>query len=124
MSNMNSVFNKFSRYVGGGQTEVANNRLEWHERDTFVPDSSDVAYTVENFYEGRLDLISAAFYDEPRFWWLIAQYNRIIDPIGEVKAGTILQIPSKDRLQIMLNTKQGGYESSKQPVNTISPVII
>lgn len=121
---MNSVFNKFSRYVGGGQTEVANNRLEWHERDTFVPDSSDVAYTVENFYEGRLDLISAAFYDEPRFWWLIAQYNRIIDPIGEVKAGTILQIPSKDRLQIMLNTKQGGYESSKQPVNTISPVII
>jgi hypothetical protein len=124
MANSNSLFNKFSRYVGGGTTETANNFIEWWERATLDKDDSDIVYTVENFYEGRLDLIASVFYNEPRWWWILAQYNNILDPFNEVTAGRVLLIPSKERLSFMITTKQGGVDSTKQPVNTISPVVI
>lgn len=120
----NSLYNKYSRYVGGGVTETANGFIEWWERSNFQQDPSDIVYTVENFYEGRLDLISSVFYNEPRWWWLIAQYNNILNPAAEIVAGRVLFIPSKARLPLMIGTKKGGEESTKQSVNTISPVII
>lgn len=124
MSNQNSLFNRYSRYVAGGTAETANSRIEWWERTEFSKDNSDTIYTVENFYEGRLDLIASVFYNEPRYWWFLAQYNNILDPVSETTAGRVLLIPSKDRLPLMLLTKQGGIDSTKQPVNTISPIII
>lgn len=124
MTNANSLYNKFSRYVGGGQAETANGFIEWWERGELVKDNSDIVYTVENFYEGRLDLISSVFYNEPRWWWVIAQYNSILDPFKEIVAGRVLLIPSKERLPFIISSQQGGVESSKQPVNTISPVVI
>lgn len=122
-TNSNSLFNKFSRYVAGGTSEVADGRIEWWDRSIFPKDDSDIAYAVENFYEGRLDLIASTFYNEPRYWWVIAQYNNILDPFSEITAGRVLLIPAKARLSLMLGNKQGGKESTKQQVATISPVI-
>ena len=120
----NSLFNKYSRYVGGGITEQSNDMIEWWERSIFEQDDSDIIYTVENFYEGRLDLIASVFYNEPRYWWVIAQYNNILDPFKETTAGKVLTIPSKDRLSLMLGRKMGGIPSVKQQPNTISPIVI
>jgi hypothetical protein len=121
--NTNSLFNRYSRYVAGGSTETANGRIEWWERNIMATDVTDIEYAVEKFYEGRLDLISSVFYDEPRWWWLIAQYNNMTDPISETTEGRIIYIPSKDRLQLMLMTVTGGSPSTKQSINTISPII-
>lgn len=123
-NNQNSLYNKYSRYVGGGATEVANGKIEWWERGEFSRSDSDTVYTVENFYEGRIDMIAAVFYNEPRYWWVIAQYNNILDPFAEIVAGRVLLIPSKERLPLMLSTRQGGNASTKQSINTISPVVI
>jgi|SRR5579859_847258 len=119
----NSLFNKFSHYVAGGTTEVANNFIEWWERGIFPRDPTDIVYTVENFYTGRPDLISNVFYGDVRFHWFICQYNNIIDPFGEIVAGRILLIPTISRLPLMLSTKQGGVNSTREPVNLISPII-
>lgn len=124
MENKNSLFNRYSRYVGGGESEQANNFIEWWERALFSIADDDINYTVENFFEYRLDQIATMFYGEPRFWWVIAQYNNILDPVGEIYTGRILRIPSKDRLSTMLASKQGGVKSKKQPIATISPVVI
>jgi hypothetical protein len=104
--------------------------LYWGTRAENVKDARDngtyrtpFEYAVEKFYEGRLDLISSVFYDEPRWWWLIAQYNNMTDPISETTEGRIIYIPSKDRLQLMLMTVTGGSPSTKQSINTISPII-
>lgn len=121
--NTNSLFNRYSRYVAGGSTEAANGRIEWWERNIMATDVTDITYVIENFYEGRLDLVSAVFYDEPRWWWVLAQYNNMLDPISETTAGRIIYIPSKDRLQLMLMTVTGGSRSTKQSINTISPII-
>ena len=71
-----------------------------------------------------MDLIASVFYNEPRYWWVIAQYNNILDPFTETTAGRVLLIPSKSRLPLILGTALGGIPSQKQPVNTISPIII
>jgi hypothetical protein len=119
----NSLYNKYSRYVGGGTTEVANNMIEWWERGILPRDATDIVYTVENFYTGRPDLIANVFYNEPRYGWVICQYNNIIDPFGEIVAGRILLIPTMARLPLLLLTKQGGVNSTREQVNLISPII-
>lgn len=123
-NNTNSLYNKFSRYIAGGVAETNGSNIEWWERTVFPRDSSDIPYVVENVYEGRLELIATVFYDEPRWWWVIAQYNNILDPFSEVTAGRILMIPTKTRVTALLGVEQGGVASSKQPVNTISPIVI
>ena len=124
MANQNSLYNKYSRYVAGGVSEHDDGEIEWWERSIFSKDPTDTVYVVENFYSGRCDLIANAFYGESRYWWVIAQYNNILDPFTEIIPGRILLIPTKDRLALMLSTKQGGVESTRQPVNTISPIVI
>lgn len=122
-NNTNSAQNSKGRYVGGGVTETANGFLEWWDRFYFSKDSTDVVYVVENAYENRLDLIASMFYGEPRLSWLLAQYNSIIDPTSEIIAGRMLLIPAKERVSMMLGNKRGGIPSTRQPVNTISPII-
>lgn len=122
-NNKNSLYNRYSRYVAGGTTERANDRLEWWERNIFPRDDSDIVYAVENFYEQRLDLIASVFYNEPRYWWFLAQYNNILDPFTEITAGRFLLIPTPERLALMLGTKKGGVDSTREPVEVISPII-
>ena len=42
--------------------------------------------------ENRLDIISMSIYGTPRYWWVIALANDIIDPF-DVPVGTELRIP-------------------------------
>lgn len=119
-----SVQNGLSRYVHGGTTEVNNNKIEWWDRAIFRQDPSDKPYVVEKFYEGRLDLIASVFYNEPRLWWLIAQFNNILDPLTEVTAGRVLLIPTKERIDVMLVGRKGGFPSQRELFPTIPPVVI
>ena len=93
-----SAENAISRYVQGGLTEIGSLGLTWWERRPFTKDSSDIIYYVENQYEHRIDLISAEMYGDSRYWWVIAQYNDILDPHGEIYPGRMLVLPTKDRL--------------------------
>ena len=63
-----------------------------------VPNTTDLVYTVPTPGEFRLDLISTQFYGVPDLWWVIAAVNDIGDPLVGVPAGTLIRIPSKDRL--------------------------
>ena len=120
-----SVFNKLSRYVHGGSTEVGEIGLEWWERRVIPTNSTDILFTVDKFHENRLDLIANVFYGQPKYWWIIAQVNNILDPNVEVIEGRQLAIPSKDRLMILMNGRVGGQPSSREKnLNIISPVIV
>ena len=48
--------------------------------------------TVLASESGRLDLVSLRMYNTPVNWWIIAQFNSIINPEIAV-AGTVLKIP-------------------------------
>lgn len=124
MAETNSVNLAKSRYVAGGTTEVNTLALEWWERASLAPDSSDTTYVIEAKSEGRLDLIAKAYLDDERLWWLIAQYNALLDPFNECITGRVLRIPTKARAQTMLSGKIGGYDSTREvPLSSITPIV-
>ncbi len=120
----NSVYNRYSRLVHGGTTEIANERIEWHDRSVFPTDETDIVYAIERQYTGRPDMIASIFYNEPRYWWVIAQHNNILDPFSEMVTGRLLYIPTKERLATMLNGRQGGVASKREAIPLIPPIII
>lgn len=54
-------------------------------------------HVVEPVEEGRLDMISQIYYDDPSYGWVIAMANNIVDPFT-VLTGTILKIPEYNSL--------------------------
>lgn len=100
-----SLDNKYSRYVQGGTTSTNRIGLDWWERRILPKDPTDIVYYVENKFERRIDLISDAFYGDSRYWWVIAQFNDIIDPYSEITPGRMLVIPTKNRVFTELLTK-------------------
>lgn len=124
MNKSNSLYLNTSRYVHGGDTETANNRLEWWNKRNLEMDPSDQVYVVENVYEGNPQALASVFYGDPRLWWFLCQYNNVLDPISEITAGRVLYIPMKDRMTLMMTGRQGGYDSQRELVPTIPPVIV
>lgn len=55
--------------------------------------NEDQYFTVSIAEQGRLDIIASKYYNTPRFWWVIALANNIIDPF-DVPVDTVLRIPS------------------------------
>ena len=118
-----SVDRRQTRYSSGGVTEVSDGRLEWWERTVFDSDANDQLYTVDQITAGRLDVIAKMFLGESRLWWVLAQYNKILDPFGEVVAGAQLFIPSPERVDAMLSGRAGGVPSTRVAPTTILPIV-
>ena len=58
-----------------------------------IPTSpQDKYFKVTKKYEHRLDLISFKFYNNPRYYWLIAEANDIFNPLI-LPVDTVLRIP-------------------------------
>lgn len=67
----------------------------YHEswvQQTVDKSSSDEYYIVTEQSENRLDIIANIYYNTPRYWWVIALANYIIDPF-DIPIGTQLRIP-------------------------------
>ena len=119
----NSVNRRKSRYASGGVTEVNSVALEWWERAQLQRDPSDRTYIVEKKLAGRIDLIAALFLNEPRFWWVIAQFNGILDPHSEIREDAVLYIPTSERVEAFLNGKTGGIPSAREVPISIFPIV-
>lgn len=119
----NSVLVESSRYVSGGTTEVNGKALEWWDRTVFEQFDDDNIYVVEAKFAGRLDQITALYLGDPRYWWVIAQYNNILDPWSEITEGTILYIPTLTRVQSILNGRIGGVQSTREVPTTVLPIV-
>jgi hypothetical protein len=125
MSTNSSVQSKSSRYTQGGITEVGPVGLEWWNRFNLPLDpNSDSFYTVDTQTERRIDKIAIGFYNDPTLWWIIAQYNNILDPYTEIEKGRVLYIPSRERVDLMMTNKIGGIESTRSSESILPPLVI
>ena len=101
----NSAFSeKNGRYVLGGDVSVSVSALGWWEKKEVLPDPSDLVYVLEEKYVGRPDLLAYAFYGETQLWWLILQFNNILDPELELVQGKVLLIPSLEKISSTYRT--------------------
>ena len=107
MSENNSLDNnKNGRYALGGNTEFSEFAINWWNRNTMEQDPSDIVYFLEKEYEGEPRKLGIIFYGDPRLWWIICQYNGIIDPITELVEGKLLLIPKFSRVKSQLFSNQ------------------
>lgn len=61
--------------------------------------ASDMFHTVTDTDSRRIDLIAWKYYRDVSLWWVIAEFNNIGNPF-EIPVGTVLRIPSYDRVQM------------------------
>lgn len=124
----NSLMLKNSRYVSGGMSEGTSNTIDWWERKIFKPDATDIEYVVEFIYANKIDAldnIAFAFYNDPSLWWVIAQYNNILDPVTEIVPGLILLIPTAIRVKTdFLTGALGGKPTTRLPIPNIMPIVV
>ena len=120
----NSVYTKNSRYTNGGTTEVDGKFVQWWNRTVFPRDNSDLTYTLEKRYEGRPDMLASVLYNDSSLWWVILQYNFILDINEEFIAGAVLTIPTLERVQKdFLNGSRGGIASTAVPPPVVLPIV-
>lgn len=119
----NSTLIRTSRYVAGGTSEVGTNTIEWWDRISILPAPTDTRFVVDKKFAGRLDRISDLFLGEPRYWWIIAMLNNILDPHNEVVEGTVLLIPAIDRIRPLLTGQMGGVASTRELTPSILPIV-
>lgn len=62
--------------------------------------TDDVAYTIDNIYQYRPDLLAFDLYGDSALWWVFRARNPnvIDDPIFDFQAGVTIMIPKKDTL--------------------------
>jgi len=119
----NSVLKRTTRYVSGGQTEVNSLGLEWWERINIERAIDDQLFIIDETTAGRLDRIAHEYLGDSRLWWIIAQFNNILDVHEEVVVGAEIYIPSKERVKLLLNGKTGGIPSTREVKTNTLPIV-
>lgn len=90
---------KYSRMLNGGRTEIKGNKLGWWERKTFDKNTSnDIRVIIPDVYDKRPDLLAYAIYGKPNLFWLVLQYNDIVDVEEEFRSGKEIFLPSRVRV--------------------------
>lgn len=113
--NTNSTKTDKGRYVHGGTTEVSNGKIEFWESRQFQESDDDKVYVIEEIFDRRPDKLAYVLYEDSRLWWIICQYNNIIDVHDEFVTGKELLIPVKERvIREFLTGTQGGTQSTRE----------
>jgi len=63
-----------------------------------VPDPTDELWPVPAAGVPRLDLMSYAFYGTPALFHVLASVNNCLDPLVGIPQGTLIRVPTKQRL--------------------------
>jgi hypothetical protein len=104
-NNKTSLAKRQSRMLNGGDTEIKGDKLGWWERENFEKNiTTDIPFIIPEIYDRRPDLLSYRVYQTPRLFWLILQYNNIVDVEEEFRTGQQIILPSRVRaLTSMVN---------------------
>ena len=86
------MFSRTAPYLINGQVEFGL------MRDPVMPDATDEKWPVPEAGVNRLDLLSESFYGTPHLWHVLASVNNILDPLVGFSAGTVIRVPTKERL--------------------------
>ena len=101
-----------SRYVQGGTTDMYPNRAGWWERRKFTKHDSDVEFTITDNYDKRPHKLAYDIYGRDDYFFIILQYNNILDINEEFVAGKIILLPTPNRVMMEFFTKRTGGKTT------------
>ena len=69
-----------------------------------VPTEKTIVLTSAD--ENNLPGLAHTYLQDKSLWWVLLEYNGLYDPINDVKAGTVMKIPSRRALIQYLETSE------------------
>ena len=88
-------YNHVCRYTTVRRIKDRDTGKLFHEnwnKKTVDNSAQDEYFTITLREKDRLDIVANDYYNNPKFWWMIAIANNIIDPF-DVPIGTRVRIP-------------------------------
>lgn len=65
-----------------------------------IPESEDDLFHIVTQSDAeRIDLIAYKYYDDVKLWWIIAEANKISNPLN-LEVGSTLRIPTLETIQM------------------------
>jgi len=93
-----SLAKRNSRMLNGGDTEIKGNKLGWWERRPLQKNTAtDIRITIPEVFSKRPDLLAFRVYRKSNLFWLVLQYNNIVDIEEEFITGKEILLPDVDR---------------------------
>lgn len=81
-----------SRYQNTDYYYDTNEQKYWMGLSQWLKDDTPyVQHIVEN--GDTLDTLALDYYNNPTYWWMIADFNRIRDPFSKLAKGLTIRIP-------------------------------
>ena len=98
-------FKEFTRYTNGvaDKNRSGQDFLVLRKPLNLEPQESDTFVTVSQELLNRPDMISYDVYGTVDLWWVIFEFNKINDPLFDLKLGQQIRIPDKDRVIEAIN---------------------
>ena len=69
--------------------------------------------TVTSGFEANLPALASKYLDDQNLWWAILHYNGLIDPIHDVRVGSVLKIPDRNSLLSFLENKSVSSKTNR-----------
>jgi len=73
----------------------------WKEIE-FPVKQDDVTQVIEQGQGYRLDQLANRYYNNPRYWWVLAAANNLLIPDEELTPGTVIRVPSLSTIGLVL----------------------
>lgn len=108
MATYNSTEINRSRFVQGGTTDRYPTRLGWWARRDMPKSDSDIIITINARYQYRPWIVAYDYYGSESMEWLVLQYNNILDTMEEFGIGAEIRLPTNQRLNLEILSKQSG----------------
>ena len=91
-------YKKLSRYSGVPYYYNVNDNKYIYGIGTNLKDTT--AFKIHKIVEGdSLDSLALYYYNNPTYFWIIADFNRIQDPFVELEVGSRIKIPTFSSIQ-------------------------
>lgn len=86
------------------KTDKSGFYMGYYEPITFTPDKTDYYYVIPTKYDLKPGLLAFELYGDAQLMWVFSVYNRdiIVDPLFDFRAGKIIKIPTRQRLDSLL----------------------
>lgn len=105
----NSLNQKNSRMLQGGDASTNGDAIWWWDRHTISKNDTDsITIQIDRTNQFRPDLVAYEYYNRTDLEWVILQYNNIVDVKEEFIIGRSIIIPSRMYVQTAILNKSPG----------------
>lgn len=60
-------------------------------------------HVISQSFEGRPDLISYKLYSTVDLWWVVCQFNGVINPFTDLRVGMLIKVPDYSQVMHLLH---------------------